>query len=178
MDTRVYHDFTQTLRQHNAFPLTRARLLELQINLGYLCNQACEHCHVEAGPKRTEMMSRETMEKVVQWAGGNKIRAVDLTGGAPELNQNFRQFVDQLMDLGISITSRCNITVLYEPNQQDLARWYAERNIRLVCSLPCYSRENVDRQRGKGVFDKSIRGLQLLNAFGYARDPEKVLDLL
>ncbi len=178
MDTRVYHDFTQTLRQHNAFPLTRARLSELQINLGYLCNQACEHCHVEAGPKRTEMMSRETMEKVVQWAGENKIRAVDLTGGAPELNQNFRQFVDQLMDLGISITSRCNITVLYEPNQQDLARWYAERNIRLVCSLPCYSRENVDRQRGKGVFDKSIRGLQLLNAFGYARDPEKVLDLV
>jgi radical SAM/Cys-rich protein len=103
---------------------------------------------------------------------------VDLTGGAPELNPEFRQFVDQLMHQGISITSRCNITVLYEPNQQDLAGWYAERNIRLVCSLPCYSRKNVDRQRGKGVFDKSIRGLQMLNQFGYGRDPGKIIDLV
>ena len=178
MDTRVSHDFNLTLRQHDCFPLRRTRLSELQINLGYLCNQACEHCHVEAGPKRTEMMSWDTMQKIVGWARDNKIEAVDLTGGAPELIPNFRRFVDALISNGARITSRCNITVLFEPNQEDLADWYAQRNIRLVCSLPCYSEKNVDEQRGKGVFDKSIRGLQLLNNHGYGLDAEKVIDLV
>lgn len=178
MDTRVSHDFNLTLRQHQCFPLKRSRLSELQINLGYLCNQACEHCHVEAGPKRTEMMSWETMEKVIDWARNNQIEAADLTGGAPELVPNFRRFVDAMIANGARITSRCNITVLFEPGQEDLAEWYAQRNVRLVCSLPCYSEKNVDQQRGKGVFGKSIEGLQLLNSLGYGRDPEKVIDLV
>jgi radical SAM/Cys-rich protein len=178
MDTRVQHKFNQTLADNGCFPLTRARLSELQVNLGYLCNQACEHCHVEAGPKRTELMSRETMARIVEWAKDNRIRAADLTGGAPELNPHFRWFVDALRENGIAVTSRCNITVLLEPGQEDLARWYAERNVRLVCSLPCYSPQNVDRQRGKGVFGKSIEGLQRLNALGYGNDPDLVLDLV
>ena len=178
MDTRVIHDFGQTLKQHGYFPLTRDVLSELQINVGYLCNQACEHCHVEAGPKRTEMMSRETMDKVVAWARENGVRSVDITGGAPEMIPHFREFCDWFLELGINITSRCNITVQYEPGQEDLAQWYADRKIRLVCSLPCYSRENVDQQRGKGVFGKSISGLQALNAAGYGVDPELVLDLV
>lgn len=178
MDTRVHHDFNQSLRQHNCFPLKRSVLSELQINLGYLCNQACEHCHVEAGPKRTEMMAWDTMEKVLQWAGKSGVKAVDLTGGAPELIPGFRRFVDAFIAQGIRVTSRCNITVLFEPRQEDLAVWYARRNIRLVCSLPCYSEKNVDQQRGKGVFGKSIKGLQRLNAAGYGRDPDKIIDLV
>ena len=178
MDTRVQHDFNQSLRQNNCFPLTRSELSELQVNLGYLCNQACEHCHVEAGPKRTEMMDGETMEKIVQWAAASGIKAVDLTGGAPELIPGFRQFVDAFLDLGVRVTSRCNITVLFEPGQDDLAAWYAARNVRLVCSLPCYSEINVDQQRGKGVFGKSIKGLQQLNSQGYGREPEKIIDLV
>jgi len=178
MDSRVTHDFNQALLRHQCFPLTRSKLSELQINLGYLCNQACEHCHVEAGPKRTEMMTWETMEKIVLWAEQNSIKAVDLTGGAPEMIPHFRRFVDVLMTVGIKITSRCNITVLYEPDQEDLAEWYAERAVRLVCSLPCYSRDNVDQQRGKGVFGKSIAGLQKLNQLGYGREPNKSIDLV
>ena len=178
MDTRVSHDFNLTLRQHQCFPLKRARLSELQINLGYLCNQACEHCHVEAGPKRTEMMSWKTMEKIIVWARDNQIEAVDMTGGAPELVPNFRLFAEAMIANGARVTSRCNITVLFESGQEDLAEWYAQRNVRLVCSLPCYSEKNVDQQRGKGVFGKSIEGLQLLNTLGYGRDPEKVIDLV
>ena len=113
MDTRVIHDFGQTLKQHGFFPLTRDVLSELQINVGYLCNQACEHCHVEAGPKRTEMMTRETMDKVVGWAKDNGVRSVDITGGAPEMIPHFREFCDRFLEQGIRITSRCNITVQY-----------------------------------------------------------------
>ncbi|MBX2870266.1 MAG: arsenosugar biosynthesis radical SAM protein ArsS [Acidiferrobacterales bacterium] len=178
MDTPVRHDFNQSLRDHACFPLKRAVLSELQINLGYLCNQACEHCHVEAGPKRTEMMALDTMDRIVQWAKENQIKAVDLTGGAPEMIPHFRYFVDQLIALGIRITSRCNITVLFEPGQEDLAEWYAERKVRLVCSLPCYSEINVDKQRGKGVFGKSISGLQQLNKLGYGREPGLQIDLV
>jgi len=178
MDIPVYHDFNRTLRRHHLFPLTRAALSELQINLGYLCNQACEHCHVEAGPKRTEMMSAATMDKILDWAAHNDIRRVDLTGGAPELIPGFRRFVDGFLDLGIAVTSRCNLTVLFEPGQEHLAARYAERGVRLVCSLPCYTAENVEAQRGKGVFGKSIAALQLLNARGYGRRDELIIDLV
>ena len=178
MDISVRHDFNQVLKINGQFPLKRARLSQLQINLGYLCNQACEHCHVEAGPKRTEMMTRETMSKVLQWAGGNDIKSVDITGGAPEMIPYFREFCDEFIQLGIDITSRCNITVQYEPGQEDLVQWYADRKIRLVCSLPCYSKENVDQQRGKGVFGKSISGLQAFNEVGYGRDKDLSLDLV
>lgn len=176
--TVASHDFNHALKRHNLFPLTRAALSELQVNLGYLCNQACEHCHVEAGPKRTEMMSAQTMDKILTWAARNGIRRADLTGGAPELIPGFRRFVDGLLARDIAVTSRCNLTVLFEPGQQDLASWYAARKICLVCSLPCYSAKNVEAQRGKGVFDKSIRALQALNAHGYGRTETLPLDLV
>ncbi|MXZ80209.1 MAG: radical SAM/Cys-rich domain protein [Gammaproteobacteria bacterium] len=178
MDIKARHNFTQTLKDYGCPPLRRAKLTELQINLGYLCNQACEHCHVEAGPKRTELMTWETMRSILEWIDANEIRSVDLTGGAPEMNPHFRKFCDGLGSRGISITSRCNITVQFEPGQEDLAAWYAERKIRLVCSLPCYSRENVEKQRGKGVFGKSIQGLRNFNRQGYGTDPDLAMDLV
>ena len=158
--------------------LMRERPSELQINLGKLCNLACHHCHVDAGPKRTEIMTWEVMEKIITWAAKANIKKVDLTGGAPEMNPHFREFCEALMQLGIQITSRCNITVMYEPGQEDLADWYAKHKVRLVCSLPCYTEDNVDAQRGKGVFDKSISGLQLLNSYGYgSKDGDQSLSL-
>ena len=172
------HDFNATLKQHHLAPLLRGEVQELQINLGYLCNQACEHCHVEAGPKRTEMMSAQTMDKILAWAADNGITRADLTGGAPELIPGFRRLVDGLLACDISVTSRCNLTVLFEAGQEDLAAWYAARKIRLVCSLPCYTAENVEAQRGKGVFDKSIRALQLLNQHGYGRRDDLQIDLV
>ena len=178
MDIPVQHNFNETLKANNCFPLKRAALSELQLNIGYLCNQACEHCHVEAGPKRTEMMTWETMEKVTEWAVQNNIQAVDITGGAPEMIPGFRKFCDGLIEHGIRITSRCNITVQYEPGLEDLPQWYADRKVRLVCSLPCYTPENVDQQRGKGVFGKSISGLQAFNKVGYGRTDELTIDLV
>lgn len=170
--------FAGVLADHGLAPLTRAPLAELQVNVGRLCNQACSHCHVEAGPNRTEIMSWETMARIASWAGRHGIAGVDITGGAPELNPNFRHFVDALLAQGASITARCNLTVLLEAGQDDLAQWYAQRNVRLVCSLPCYSRDNVEQQRGRGVFDKSIEALQRLNRCGYGVRPELTLDLV
>lgn len=159
--------FSEILREHGLGPLKREALSELQVNVGKLCNQACNHCHVDAGPKRTEIMTRETMTRVLDWLRTASVEHVDITGGAPELNPDFRYFVDEIRGYGARVTSRCNLTVLLEPGQEDLAEWYAERQVRLVCSLPCYSRENVDAQRGKGVFGKSIKALQKLNEVGY-----------
>lgn len=169
----------ESILEQNRLALKRATPNELQLNLGKLCNQACHHCHVDAGPTRTELMSRETMQQILTWLDGTQINQADLTGGAPELNPNFRWFVNQLLERNVSIISRCNLTVLFEPDQQDLAQWYADRKIRLVCSLPCYTRGNVDAQRGDGVFDKSIRGLQQLNKLGYGKtDSGLSLDLV
>ena len=170
-------EFSKLLAE-NGIQLKRAETSEIQINLGKLCNLACHHCHVDAGPNRTENMTWETMQKILNWLDSTQIKKADLTGGAPELNPYFRQFCDELIKKGIQITSRCNITVLYENGQEDLAQWYAERKIRLVCSLPCYTEDNVDAQRGKGVFDKSISGLQWLNSLGYGIKPELSLDLV
>ncbi|MFC1664448.1 arsenosugar biosynthesis radical SAM (seleno)protein ArsS [Pseudomonadota bacterium] len=171
-------DFKNSLQDHGIKTLTRAPLQELQINLGRLCNQACEHCHVDAGPNRKEIMTWEIMGNIVGWAKNHNIKKVDITGGAPELNPHFREFVDTLLELDISITSRCNLTVLFESGQEDLARWYAQRHIRLVCSLPCYTQENVDSQRGRGVFLKSINALRQLNELGYGRENDLPLDLV
>ena len=168
--------FKEVLNQHQ-LTLSHQKPTELQINLGKLCNLACHHCHVDAGPKRTEIMTWETMQRILSWAERADIKRVDLTGGAPELNPHFRQFCDALLELEIEITSRCNITVLFEPHQEDLAQWYADRKVRLVCSLPCYTEDNVDAQRGKGVFDKSIKGLQLLNSLGYGTGEDDALTL-
>lgn len=169
--------FHQILNE-NKLGLKHEQPNELQINLGKLCNLACHHCHVDAGPKRTEIMTWEVMEKILAWANKAKISRVDLTGGAPEMNPHFRQFCAALIDMGIQITSRCNITVLFEPGQEDLAQWYADNKVRLVCSLPCYTEDNVDAQRGKGVFDKSIAGLQKLNSLGYGTEADLSLDLV
>ncbi len=171
-------DFGKTLELHGLNPFVRAPLNELQVNVGRRCNQACNHCHVDAGPKRTEIMTANTMTKILDWAKQSGINKVDITGGAPELNPHFRDFVDDFLALDASVTARCNLTVLLEPRQQDLPAWYAERGIRLVCSLPCYTRKNVDEQRGKGVFDKSITALRRLNVHGYGADESLTLDLV
>ncbi|MBE9515338.1 MAG: arsenosugar biosynthesis radical SAM protein ArsS [Proteobacteria bacterium] len=164
------------LDKHGLAPLRRAPLSELQINVGWLCNQACNHCHVDAGPKRTEIMSRKTMDHIIRWVRQHNIKSVDITGGAPEMNPDFRYLVESLIESGTAITSRCNLTVLEEPGQADTAQWYAQQGVKLVCSLPCYSKSNVDNQRGKGVFEKSIRGLLTLNALGYGDNLQ--LDLM
>jgi len=170
--------FDERLRAHGLGPLRRSRLSELQVNVGRRCNQACNHCHVDAGPKRPEVMAWDTMERILDWSRAAGITAVDITGGAPEINQHFRRFVDEFLALGAQVTSRCNLTVLLEPGQEDLASWYAQRRIRLVCSLPCYTPKNVDAQRGDGAFEKSIEALRRLNAAGYGRDAALVLDLV
>ena len=169
--------FAACLGQHD-LTLTRAPLQALQVNVGKLCNQACHHCHVDAGPKRTEIMTWETMARILDWSARHHIREADITGGAPEINPHFRRFVDGFLAQGCQVTARCNLTVLLEPGQKDLPAWYAARGIRLVCSLPCYTRENVEAQRGKGVFDKSIEALKRLNAVGYGREPRLPLDLV
>ena len=148
-------------------PLRRGRLSTLQANLGYRCNQACLHCHVAASPKRTEEMSWETMALLLEFAQQQGIRQFDLTGGEPELNPNFRRLVREARRLGIKVIDRCNLTILNEPEQEDLADFLAENGVEVVASLPCYLEENVNRQRGDGVFTSSISGLQKLNALGY-----------
>jgi radical SAM/Cys-rich protein len=170
--------FSRCLQESGQRPLHRERLRELQVNVGRLCNQACSHCHVDAGPKRIEIMTWETMKKILDWSRTSGITAVDITGGAPEINPHFRRFVNALTVLGTQITSRCNLTVLLEPGQEDLASWYAQRKIRLVCSLPCYTQKNVDAQRGEGVFEKSITALKRLNTAGYGHDKALQLDLV
>ena len=162
------------------FPaLTRGRLETLQLNLGYRCNQACAHCHVEAGPLRTEAMSAEVADLALQFAIASSVKTLDLTGGAPELNPVFRQLVRNARRAGIAVIDRCNLTILEEPGQADLAQFLAGEGCRVVASLPCYGPENVEAQRGKGVFDASIRGIKALNALGYAAERSGlVLDLV
>ncbi len=171
-------NFPLTLYENGIKKLRRIQIREIQVNLGKLCNQACNHCHVDAGPNRTEIMSWQTMEKIIRWCAENRLDSLDVTGGAPELNPNFRRFIDAHLKNGSAITSRCNLTVLLTKGQEDLATWYAERRIKLICSLPCYTRGNLEQQRGKGVFDQSIRALQMLNELGYGRQPELQLDLV
>jgi len=149
--------------------LRRRNLETLQINVGRLCNQACSHCHVDAGPRRTEVMTRQTMDKVLSFLAASSIPAVDITGGAPEINPNFRYLVRRAREMGRKVTVRCNLTVLFEPGQGDLPAFYRDQEVELICSLPCYLQENVDRQRGKGVFVKSIEALRRLNRVGYGR---------
>jgi len=161
---------TLPLLEASTFPaLRRGTLSTLQVNLGYKCNQTCVHCHVNAGPNRTEMMDRATLDLVVDVLKARAIGVLDLTGGAPELNTEFRELVRQARALGVRVIDRCNLTILFEPGQEDLAQFLAEHQVEVVASMPCYSLENVDKQRGKGVFDKSIAALQQLNALGYGR---------
>jgi radical SAM/Cys-rich protein len=150
------------------FPRIRRRALEtLQVNLGYLCNQSCVHCHVNAGPTRTEQMTRETVELVLQVLRAGRIKTLDLTGGAPEMNPHFRTLVAGARGLGVEVIDRCNLTILEQPGYETLAEFLAQHEVQIIASLPCYSEDNVDRQRGEGVFDASIRVLQQLNRLGY-----------
>ncbi|NWG73176.1 MAG: arsenosugar biosynthesis radical SAM protein ArsS [Rubrivivax sp.] len=150
------------------FPPIRRRSLDtLQVNLGYRCNQSCLHCHVAAGPQRTETMDGETVALVVDVLRARRVATLDLTGGAPELNVHFRDLVRRARALGVRVIDRCNLTILCEPGQEDLAAFLAEQGVEVTASLPCYSPANVDRQRGDGVFERSIAGLRRLNALGY-----------
>ena len=151
-------------------PMRRGVVDTLQVNLGYRCNQSCLHCHVNAGPSRTEEMTRDTIDAVVAFlAASPGVRTLDLTGGAPELNRHFRTLVVAARARGVRVIDRCNLTILEEPGQEGLAEFLAEHGVEVVASMPCYLEDNVDRQRGKGTFDASIRGLQRLNALGYGR---------
>jgi radical SAM/Cys-rich protein len=153
------------------FPaLRRAQVTTLQVNLGYKCNQSCLHCHVAAGPNRTEMMEAQTVEQVLQALVVRDIETLDLTGGAPELNEHFRYLVTRARQLGVRVIDRCNLTILSEPGQESLAQFLADQGVEVVASLPCYSADNVDRQRGDGVFDRSIAGLRALNSLGYGHE--------
>ena len=168
---------TLPLMRESDFPaITRRRLETLQVNLGYKCNQSCVHCHVNAGPTRTEMMSLETINDVLAFVQASHLGKLDVTGGAPELNPHFRDLVRAARDLGVHVIDRCNLTILEQPGQEDLAQFLAAQQIEIIASLPCYLEENVDRQRGKGVFDASIRALQTLNRLGYA-EPDSGLKL-
>jgi len=168
-------DFGRTLGQHGMGPLRREAVKILQVNVGKLCNQACHHCHVDAGPQRTEIMSRRTAERVVELVGASPaVETVDLTGGAPELNPNFYFLVENVTASGRHVVVRCNLTVLFEPGMEGLPELYRRHGVELVCSLPCYTAENVDGQRGRGVFDRSIAALQLLNRIGYGRPDSRL----
>ncbi len=148
-------------------PLRRRSVSTLQVNLGYKCNQSCLHCHVAASPQRTEMMDGETVDLVIDTLRHAGAKALDLTGGAPELNPYFRALVAEARALGVRVIDRCNLTVLFEPGQETTAQFLADHQVAVTASLPCYSVDNVDKQRGNGVFDQSIRALQLLNSLGY-----------
>jgi len=157
-------------------PLRRAALTTLQVNLGYRCNQACSHCHVNAGPTRSEMMDGATLALIPRVLRARQIGTLDLTGGAPELHPGFRDLVRQARALGVQVLDRCNLTILSERDQQDLAAFLAAEGVTVVASLPCYLEHNVDRQRGVGVFARSIDGLRQLNALGYGL-PDSGLEL-
>jgi len=160
----------------NGNGLRRRAIDVLQVNLGRYCNLACIHCHVEAGPTRTEMMSRENVDAVLRFLQSTSIPTLDITGGAPELHADFAYLVESARELGRHVMDRCNLTVIFEPGKDYLPEFFRRHRVELVCSLPCYSIENVDKQRGKGTFDGSIRALRIFNDFGYGQ-PESGLIL-
>jgi radical SAM/Cys-rich protein len=171
--------FDDVLSRHG-LALRRARPRVLQLNVGKRCNLTCTHCHVNAGPARKEMMSRATLDRVLVWQERARLPVVDLTGGAPEMLPEFRELVTRLraLDAGATIMDRCNLTILLEPGYTDLAEFLAAQRVEIVASLPCYTAENVNEQRGDGVFDASIAALQRLNALGYGIDPSLPLHLV
>jgi radical SAM/Cys-rich protein len=170
---------TLPLLQQTTFPPLRRRALQtLQVNLGYICNQSCQHCHVNASPQRTETMSEDVVNTVIEVLRARTIKTLDLTGGAPELNVHFRRLVKAARALGVKVIDRCNLTILFEPRQETLAEFLAEQEVTVVASLPCYSIKNVDEQRGKGTFETSIKALQQLNALGYGQGSGLELSLV
>lgn len=170
------HETLPLLKATDFPPLQRDPLTTLQVNLGYRCNQSCLHCHVNAGPNRKEMMSRETIDDVLAYIDASAVTQLDLTGGAPELNPHFRYLVSAARVRGIHVMDRCNLTILEEPGHEGLAQFLADNQVEIFASLPCYLEENVNSQRGKGVFALSIDAIQRLNRLGYGA-PDSGLDL-
>ncbi len=172
--------FRETLARHGLPSLHREAVTTLQVNVGWRCDLACRHCHVEAGPKRTEQMDAPTAERVLELLAGNpNVATLDLTGGAPELHDPFRRLVTGARALQRQVIDRCNLTVLFVPGQEDTAEFLAANEVGIVASLPCYTAENVERQRGRGVFHQSIEGLRRLNRWGYGKpDSPLRLDLV
>ncbi|BFM11520.1 arsenosugar biosynthesis radical SAM protein ArsS [Simiduia litorea] len=170
---------TKPLLFPSSFPaISRGLLQTLQVNLGYLCNLSCTHCHVNAGPKRTELMDLPTVDLVLSYVDRHAIKCVDLTGGAPEMNPHFRYLVRELKRRGVEVIDRCNLTVLLEPGFEDLATFLAQYDVRIVASLPCYEAKNVAEQRGKGVYESSVEALKILNGLGYGDQGHLSLDLV
>lgn len=171
--------FSGKLDNLGLFPLKPTGVEIFQVNLGKMCNQVCKHCHVDAGPDRKEIMIRETMQQCLDAIRGTDIQTIDLTGGAPEMNPDFRWFVEQLSAMGKSIIVRCNLTIiLANPKYNDLPEFYKKHKINVVSSLPYFAASRTDAQRGDGVFGKSIEALKTLNEVGYGTDPELKLDLV
>ncbi len=173
------NDFIATLHRHN-LALRRVHPRVLQINVGKLCNLTCMHCHVNAGPGRKEVMARETVDRILSWEEKARLPVIDLTGGAPEMIPDFRYLVQQLRALPAveKIIDRCNLTILLQPGYGDLVEFLAKHRVEIVASMPCYSPENVNAQRGEGVFDASIEALRQLNAIGYGINPDLPLHLV
>jgi len=171
-------DTFEQLRNTDFPSIRRNRLDTLQVNLGYLCNQQCLHCHVDASPRRTEIMERKTIGDVIEFLNKQTITTLDLTGGAPEMNPHFKDLVKTVRAMGVHVMDRCNLTVLEESEHEGLAEFLAANRIEIVASMPCYLEDNVNAQRGAGVFEKSIRGLRKLNALGYGSSDELVLNLV
>jgi len=170
---------TRPLLLDSDFPLiTRGQLDTLQVNLGYLCNLSCTHCHVNAGPRRKELMSREVVDLVLDYIRRKNIRILDLTGGAPEMNPHFRYLVEQARAMKVEVIDRCNLMILLEPGYEDLGTFLADNGVTITASLPCYSEANVEKQRGKGIFEGSIEALQKLNQLGYGRQESLQLNLV
>jgi radical SAM/Cys-rich protein len=170
---------TRPLLLETDFPgFERAQLDTLQVNLGYVCNLSCVHCHVNAGPQRIETMGEETVLQVLELLRGGGIGTLDLTGGAPELNAHFRTLVQGARELGVRVIDRCNLTILFEPGQEDLAEFLAAQQVEISASLPCYLEENVEEQRGTGVYDRSIEAILGLNQLGYGSDEALQLNLV
>jgi radical SAM/Cys-rich protein len=164
------HDTAALLTKSDFPPIAREQLSTLQLNLGYRCNQSCLHCHVNAGPNRSEQMARETIDIALELLQTNGIKTLDLTGGAPEMNPNFRYLVSAARALGVRVIDRCNLTILNEPGMEDLAAFMATEGVEIVASMPCYLEENIDAQRGDGVYRSSIEALKKLNTIGYGQD--------
>ena len=170
---------TRELLLETDFPqVYRAKLETLQVNLGYLCNLSCTHCHVNAGPKRTELMSREVVDLVLDFIRQNSIKVLDLTGGAPEMNPHFRYLVTQARAMDVEVIDRCNLMILLEKGYEDLAEFLADQGVTITASLPCFLEENVEKQRGKGIYDGSMEALKMLNSLGYGKQKNLQLNLV
>ncbi len=167
---------TRPLLLETSFPpVRRTRLDTLQVNLGYLCNLSCTHCHVNAGPTRTELMDRATIDLVLAFLEKQRISLIDLTGGSPEMNPHFRELVQAATAMGVTVMDRCNPTILVEPGYEYLPEFFAAHGVVVVASMPCYQEQNVDKQRGKGVYRDSVEGLKRLNAVGYGQPDTNLL---